>query len=85
METAARLQFLRQKAMDQNLVFKDKYLQYANQKTAPPNFVEGQKVYITKPAPPGVNQKLYPNMTAPFSSSKNSLTSRLNCAFHRPE
>ena len=66
METAASLQFLRQKAMDQNLVFKDKYLQYANQKTAPPNFVEGQKVYITKPAPPGVNQKLYPKYDGPF-------------------
>ena len=52
--------------MQQNLIFKDKYLQFANQKTALPTFVEGQQVYLTKPTPPGVNRKLYPKYEGPF-------------------
>ena len=70
MESAARLQFLRQKAMEQNLYFKDKYLQYANKNTVAPTFNEGQSVYLTKPTPPGVNRKLYPKYAGPFKIIK---------------
>ena len=70
MNSLNNLQFLRQKAMENNLFYKDSYLRYTNQQKEIPQFRPGQKVWMKTVCPPGVNSKLYPKYCGPLTITK---------------
>ena len=67
METIICMQNLRQEAMNQNLIYHEKYLMSANRGRHPQKFWVGQQILLSAPPPINVNRKLFPKYTGPFT------------------